>query len=255
LPDAPHDVDPDAYALIAGKYPNQAQRAVVEQLTEQGILIGEPRPLQHPVKFYERGDRPLEIVTSRQWYIRNGGRDADLRADLVARGTEMHWHPGHMQHRYDNWVEGLNGDWLVSRQRFFGVPVPIWYRLDAAGEPIYDEPLLPSEDLLPIDPSTDLPNGFTADQRDQPNGFAGDPDILDTWATSSLTPQIAGHWEEGDGPRSADGFLTRTARRCRSRRATLSPRWTCSTSTALTPCATGLLQAARASTPRTAKIR
>ena len=141
LPDAPHDVDPEAYALIAGKYPNQAQRAVVEQLTEQGILIGEPRPLQHPVKFYERGDRPLEIVTSRQWYIRNGGRDADLRADLVARGTEMHWHPGHMQHRYDNWVEGLNGDWLVSRQRFFGVPVPIWYRLDAAGEPMYDEPL------------------------------------------------------------------------------------------------------------------
>ncbi len=199
LPDAPHDVDPEAYALIAGKYPNQAQRAVVEQLTEQGILIGEPRPLQHPVKFYERGDRPLEIVTSRQWYIRNGGRDADLRADLVARGTEMHWHPGHMQHRYDNWVEGLNGDWLVSRQRFFGVPVPIWYRLDAAGEPMYDEPLLPSEDLLPIDPSTDVPNGFTADQRDQPNGFAGDPDILDTWATSSLTPQIAGHWEEGDG--------------------------------------------------------
>ena len=199
LPDAPSNVNPERYALIAGKYPNQAQRAVVEQLTEQGILIGEPRPLQHPVKFYERGDRPLEIVTSRQWYIRNGGRDADLRADLVARGTEMDWHPGHMQHRYDNWVEGLNGDWLVSRQRFFGVPVPIWYRLDASGEPIFDEPLLPSEDLLPIDPSTDVPNGFTADQRDQPSGFAGDPDILDTWATSSLTPQIAGHWEEGDG--------------------------------------------------------
>lgn len=199
LPDAPHGVDAEAYALIAGKYPNQAQRAVVEQLTEQGILIGEPRPLQHPVKFYERGDRPLEIVTSRQWYIRNGGRDTDLRAALVNRGTEMQWYPAHMQHRYDNWVEGLNGDWLVSRQRFFGVPVPIWYRLDAAGEPMYDEPLLPSEDLLPIDPSTDVPAGFTADQRDQPGGFTGDPDILDTWATSSLTPQIAGHWEEGDG--------------------------------------------------------
>jgi valyl-tRNA synthetase len=199
LPDAPHGVDAEAYALIAGKYPNQAQRAVVEQLTEQNILIGEPRPLQHPVKFYERGDRPLEIVTSRQWYIRNGGREGDLRSGLVARGTEMAWYPGHMQHRYDNWVEGLNGDWLVSRQRFFGVPVPIWYHLDAASEPMYDEPLLPSEDTLPIDPSTDVPDGFTADQRDQPGGFTGDPDILDTWATSSLTPQIAGHWEEGDG--------------------------------------------------------
>lgn len=199
LPDVPHGVNADAYALIAGKYPNQAQKAVVEQLTEQGILVGEPRPLQHPVKFYERGDRPLEIVTSRQWYIRNGGRDTGLRADLVERGTQMAWYPGHMQHRYDNWVEGLNGDWLVSRQRFFGVPVPIWYRLDAAGEPLYDEPLLPAEDLLPVDPSTDVPEGFQRDQRDQPLGFTGDPDILDTWATSSLTPQIAGHWEEGDG--------------------------------------------------------
>ena len=109
LPDAPHGVDAEAYALIAGKYPNQAQRAVVEQLVEQHILVGEPEAIQHPVKFYERGDRPLEIVTSRQWYIRNGGRDASLRDDLVGRGSQMTWYPGHMQHRYDNWVEGLNG--------------------------------------------------------------------------------------------------------------------------------------------------
>ena len=199
LPDAPAGVDHEAYASIAGKYPNQAQRIVVEQLVDQGILIGEPRPLVHPVKFYERGDRPLEIVTSRQWYIRNGGRDADLREALVRRGHEVTFHPDHMRHRYENWVEGLNGDWLVSRQRFFGVPVPIWYRLDGAGEPLYDEPILPTEGRLPIDPSTDVPDGMEAAQRDQPGGFTGDPDILDTWATSSLTPQIAGHWEEGDG--------------------------------------------------------
>ena len=199
LPEPPHGVDAEAYALIAGKYPNQAQKAVVDQLVEQGILIGEPRPLQHPVKFYERGERPLEIVTSRQWYIRNGGRDTDLRQQLVERGAEMTWYPAHMRHRYDNWVEGLNGDWLVSRQRFFGVPVPIWYALDAHGEPDYDNPLTPAEDLLPIDPSTDVPEGYTSDQRDQPGGFTGDPDILDTWATSSLTPMIAGHWAEHDG--------------------------------------------------------
>ncbi|NND74761.1 MAG: valine--tRNA ligase, partial [Ilumatobacter sp.] len=198
LPDAPAGVDPDAYALISGKYPNQAQRAVVEQLVEHDLLIGEPRPVQHPVKFYERGERPLEIVTSRQWYIRNGGRDADLRAALVARGHEVTWHPEHMRHRYENWVEGLNGDWLVSRQRFFGVPIPIWYPLDASGEPQYDAPLTPSEDQLPIDPSADVPAGYTADQRDQPNGFTGDRDVFDTWATSSLTPEIAGLWEEGD---------------------------------------------------------
>ena len=196
LPDAPHDVDADAYAAIAGLTVKQAQTKVVEQLIEAELLIGEPREIQHPVKFYERGDRPLEIVTSRQWYIRNGGRDADLRAALVARGSEVTWHPAHMQHRYQNWVEGLNGDWLVSRQRFFGVPIPIWYALDEHGEPRYDEPLLPDESLLPIDPSTDVPEGYTESQRGEPGGFAGDPDILDTWATSSLTPQIAGRWEE-----------------------------------------------------------
>jgi valyl-tRNA synthetase len=196
--DAPSGVDPDAYATIAGLTSKQAQKVVVEQLIEAGLLIGEPRPVQHPVKFYERGDRPLEIVTSRQWYIRNGGRDRDLRAALVKRGGEVTWHPPHMQHRYDNWVEGLNGDWLVSRQRFFGVPIPIWYPLDEQGEPLHDQLLLPGEAQLPIDPSTDVPDGYSEDQRNQPGGFMGDPDIFDTWATSSLTPQIAGHWEEGD---------------------------------------------------------
>ena len=195
----PHGVDPDAYSRIAGKYPNQAQRAVVEHLVEAGLLIGEPEPIQHPVKFYERGDRPLEIVTSRQWYIRNGGRDTELRQALIDRGHELTWYPGHMRHRYENWVEGLNGDWLISRQRFFGVPIPVWYPLDADGEPIHDSPILPREDQLPIDPSTDVPDGYTPDQRDQPGGFAGETDIFDTWATSSLTPQIAGHWGEDDG--------------------------------------------------------
>lgn len=195
LPDVPHGVDAEAYALISGKYPNQAQRAVVEQMIEQGILIGEPRPITHPVKFYEKGDRPLEIVTSRQWYIRNGGKDTDLRAALIARSSDVTWHPDHMRHRYENWVEGLNSDWLVSRQRFFGVPIPVWYPLDDAGEPLYDTPLLPDEADLPVDPSIDVPAGYTVDQRDQPGGFAPDPDIFDTWATSSLTPHIAGDWE------------------------------------------------------------
>ncbi|MEY4339446.1 MAG: valyl-tRNA synthetase, partial [Actinomycetota bacterium] len=158
LPEAPEGITDaqglEHYAAIAGKSTKQAQTAVVELLRASGEMTGEPRAITHPVKFYEKGDRPLEIVTSRQWYIRNGGRDADLRAALLGRGAQFRWHPDHMHHRYDNWVEGLNGDWLVSRQRWFGVPVPVWYPIDANGEVVNATPLVPDESRLPIDPST-----------------------------------------------------------------------------------------------------
>jgi valyl-tRNA synthetase len=188
----------DHYATQGGLAPKQAQKRVVELLIESGELLGEPRPITHPVKFYERGSRPLEIVATRQWYLRNGGRDTALREALVARGSDVTWHPPYMQHRYDNWVGGLNGDWLVSRQRFFGVPVPVWYGVDADGNPHHDTVLLPDDSQLPIDPSTDCPPGYTEAQRGVPGGFVGDPDVLDTWATSSLTPQIAAAWMEDD---------------------------------------------------------
>ena len=194
LADPPPGVPAHPYDELAGKTSFSAQQRVVELLRESGALEGDPKPITHPVKFYEKGDRPLEIVTTRQWYIRNGGRDADLRAALVARGREIQWVPEHMRHRYENWVEGLNGDWLISRQRFFGVPFPVWYRLDASGEPVHDEPILAAEESLPVDPSSDVPPGFTEDQRGKPGGFIADPDVMDTWATSSLSPQVASGW-------------------------------------------------------------
>ena len=193
--DPPDGVDAAAYARLAGGTVAAARSAVVELLRESGDLVGEPRPMTHAVKFYEKGDRPLEIVTTRQWYLRNGGREDDLRARLLARGRELEWHPAHMRVRYENWVAGLNGDWLVSRQRFFGVPFPLWYPLDEAGQPVYERPITAAEDALPVDPSSDVPPGYAPEQRGVPGGFTGDPDVMDTWATSSLTPQIAGGWE------------------------------------------------------------
>ena len=187
-----------AYSELAGKTIKQAQVRTVDLLRDNGQLDGEPKPITHPVKFFEKGDRPLEILTSRQWYLRNGGRDLPLREALLERGKELHWHPLHMRVRYENWVNGLNGDWLVSRQRFFGVSFPIWYPLDADGSPLHDQPITADESALPIDPATDTPAGYTEEQRDVPGGFTGDPDVMDTWATSSLTPQIATGWGEDD---------------------------------------------------------
>jgi valyl-tRNA synthetase len=180
-----------AYQDLASLPVRAARARVTDLLRAAGELRGEPEPVVHAVKFYEYGEAPLEIVTTRQWYIRNGGRDPGLREALLARGRELDWHPPHMRARYEDWVHGLAGDWLVSRQRYFGVPVPVWYPLDADGAVRYDAPILPADDTLPVDPAVDTPPGYQAGQRGRPGGFTGDPDIMDTWATSSLTPQIA----------------------------------------------------------------
>jgi valyl-tRNA synthetase len=188
--------DPDgaarAYGALEGLDVAAARVRIVELLRQAGALLGEPRPVRHVVKFYERGERPLEIVTSRQWFI----RVLPMKERLLALGRQLRWHPPQMLQRYESWVEGLTSDWNVSRQRFFGVPFPVWYPVGEDGVVDYEHPILPSEDRLPVDPSEDVPEGFEQADRGRPGGFVGDPDVMDTWATSSLTPQIAGGWEE-----------------------------------------------------------
>jgi valyl-tRNA synthetase len=178
-----------AYDELAGRTVRQAQARIVELLADAGLMEGAPRPITHPVKFWENGTRPLEIVTSNQWLIRYPDKEA-----MLARGKELNWWPDFMRVRYENWVNGLQGDWNITRQRFFGVPFPAWYPVDADGTADHLSPILASEDMLPVDPTTVAPPGYTDDQRDQPGGFTADPDVMDTWATSSLSPQIATGW-------------------------------------------------------------
>ncbi|NLE98573.1 MAG: valine--tRNA ligase, partial [Propionibacterium sp.] len=190
--------DEAAYEPLAGKTVFSAREATVAALRESGDLVGEPESTTRMANFFEKGERPLEIIATRQWYITNGGRSEELKQRLLERGAEMQWTPAHMKHRYDNWVGGLNGDWLISRQRFFGVPFPVWYPLDAEGDPDYEHPILPGEASLPVDPMSQAPEGYAEEQRGVPGGFMADPDVMDTWATSSLTPQLATGWERDD---------------------------------------------------------
>jgi len=178
----------DIYAELAGKTVFSAKAKIVELLKESGEMIGDAKPIVHQVKFFEKGDKPLEIISTRQWYITNGSRDAALRSRLVDAGKAINFVPDHMRVRYENWVGGLTGDWLISRQRFFGVPIPVWYELDATGEK--GAVIVPTEGTLPVDPASDVPPGYT--EADRGTKFVGEVDIMDTWATSSLTPQIAG---------------------------------------------------------------
>ena len=178
------------YADLVGKTAHGARQRVVEQLRDAGALRSEPRAIEHAVKFYEKGDRPLEFLPTRQWFVRL----LDKKDALLAKGDEIRWHPDFMRLRYRNWTENLGFDWCISRQRYFGVPIPVWYPLDAEGRPHHDRPIVAEANQLPLDPMTDVPPGYRAEQRDQPGGFSADRDVFDTWFTSSLTPQIGSGW-------------------------------------------------------------
>ncbi|MFA7009458.1 MAG: valine--tRNA ligase, partial [Elusimicrobiales bacterium] len=179
-----------AYGQLAGSFAKQARTKVVTLLKDAGAVVGDPKPTKQAVKYYEKGDLPLEFVPARQWYI----KILDNKSALLEQGRKVKWHPDYMFKRYEQWVEGLNQNWCISRQRYFGVPFPVWYQVKNDGSPDFDKPLLAAPEALPVDPQTDCPPGYRPEQRGVPGGFVGDPDVMDTWATSSLTPMISSGW-------------------------------------------------------------
>ena len=181
------------YDKLIGLHIKKARAKIIEILTEENA-IRSARDIVHNVKFYEKGDQPIEFIPSRQWFI----DIINHKEELIAQGKKINWYPSYMQSRYEHWVNGINQDWCISRQRFFGVPFPLWYKLDENGKIDYDNPIFPEISDLPIDPMISVPRGYSENDRNQPNGFTAEKDIMDTWATSSLTPQIAAKWKIND---------------------------------------------------------
>ncbi|HHG84398.1 MAG TPA: valine--tRNA ligase [Bacteroidetes bacterium] len=185
------------YAEVLGKNVKQAKARMTELLQSeapewQGYVAAteEAEVTDRKVKYYEKGDRPLELIPTRQWFVKL----LQHKQDLLDKAAAIKWHPQHMRVRMDNWTEGLLYDWNISRQRYFGVPLPVWYKLDEEGNPDLENPIIPGAEQLPVDPLFDAPEGYTEAQRGQANGFKGETDVFDTWFTSSLTPQIASKW-------------------------------------------------------------
>ena len=191
------------YAELIGLRVKQARSAIVKMLSDTKDLVSKPISTEQFVKFYEKGEYPLELIPTRQWYV----KILDYKNELIEQGRKIQWHPSSMLKRYEQWVEGLNQDWCISRQRFFGVPFPVWYSIDDKGKVNYDKVLLPEISAFlenqkqsidpmhcaPADWNPDLKH-YTEDKRGNPGGFFADHSVMDTWASSSLSPQINSRW-------------------------------------------------------------
>jgi valyl-tRNA synthetase len=170
----------DAAGPYAGQTVREARRQIVRALHDTGLLLDQT-PTDQTVRVHERCDTPVEYIVTPQWFL----RVLDFKEQLVRAGEQIDWHPPHMAARYRQWVENLGWDWCLSRQRAFGVPFPVWYCQECG------QVLLADVDQLPIDPQEDTPGRPCACGS---TTFAPERDVMDTWATSSMTPQIAGGW-------------------------------------------------------------
>ena len=162
---------------ITGTTIAQAKEYIATNFVSENLLI-KRESLLRPVKCAERSGAALEIILSPQWFV----RVMNHKEALLARASECAWHPSYMRKRVEQWINGLNWDWCISRQRYFGVPFPVWYSKRAGEE---GRLLFAQLDDLPVDPFTDLPRGYSSEE------VSPDPDVMDTWATSSVTPQLA----------------------------------------------------------------
>ena len=189
-----------------------AQTMLGPDVETEPPLQSEPRPIEHVVRYYEKGTAPIEYIPSRQWFVRL----MDKKPLLQEIGAKVQWLPEFMQKRYADWTDGLAHDWAISRQRFFGVAIPVWYPIDENGDVQYDKYLVATDDMLPIDPMLTSAPGYDESQRNQPNGFIGEQDVFDTWFTSSMTPRSS-----PAGAKTATACLTSTRPIC-ARRPTTS---------------------------------